>query len=364
VNDRRITTTRDGKPVWIRPRRGCREAEPAARRTLYRTAVAVVTTVLLAGCSHSVGGTGVRGPKFGDQAYFFAGDVALYGQSVSADDVAYLAYLRALRRVDVCGLLTDDALAKVGEIVSYGTFFDFDDCDAQLKVSGSGAPRLVSAELQMSRTLGKPPAFEVGHTGVVAGESCSWLMPVPLSRMPGAPPLPTSAQPIVILSEVGGDDCDFTKPIATALATRLDSGTLPPRDAAASYLVRLAERDPCEVVSALAGQVADWKVRDSQAYHCQFTMRDTVLDVGLRPQIVGTQGVQRIDAAGTEAYLDPASCSAVAFVDAPMQHRLADGRYVDVADTVARPSVTVDDVAGHDCDAAADVVVQAAMLYG
>ena len=30
--DRRITTTRDGRPVWIRPRRGCRGGAPAARR--------------------------------------------------------------------------------------------------------------------------------------------------------------------------------------------------------------------------------------------------------------------------------------------------------------------------------------------
>jgi hypothetical protein len=34
--DRRIANTRDGKPVWIRPRRGVREGAPAARPVLYR----------------------------------------------------------------------------------------------------------------------------------------------------------------------------------------------------------------------------------------------------------------------------------------------------------------------------------------
>jgi hypothetical protein len=34
--DRRIANTRDGKPVWIRPRRGVREGAPAARRPLYQ----------------------------------------------------------------------------------------------------------------------------------------------------------------------------------------------------------------------------------------------------------------------------------------------------------------------------------------
>src|SRR6478735_1340918 len=34
-SDRRIANTRDGRPVWIRPRRGVREGAPAARRQLY-----------------------------------------------------------------------------------------------------------------------------------------------------------------------------------------------------------------------------------------------------------------------------------------------------------------------------------------
>jgi hypothetical protein len=36
TSDRRIANTRDGKPVWIRPRRGVRGGAPAARRQLYR----------------------------------------------------------------------------------------------------------------------------------------------------------------------------------------------------------------------------------------------------------------------------------------------------------------------------------------
>ena len=35
TSDRRIAKTRDGKPVWIRPRRGVRGGAPAAHRPLY-----------------------------------------------------------------------------------------------------------------------------------------------------------------------------------------------------------------------------------------------------------------------------------------------------------------------------------------
>ncbi|GFG71105.1 hypothetical protein MSEN_28250 [Mycolicibacter senuensis] len=35
IGDRRIANTRDGKPVWIRPRRGVREGAPAAHRAVY-----------------------------------------------------------------------------------------------------------------------------------------------------------------------------------------------------------------------------------------------------------------------------------------------------------------------------------------
>src|SRR6202030_2508092 len=68
-------------------------------------------------------------------------------QRPGADDITMLAYLRALRRIDVCGLLTRDALPKVGEIVSVGTLFAFDECDAEVKVSGDSDRRFVSVEV-------------------------------------------------------------------------------------------------------------------------------------------------------------------------------------------------------------------------
>src|SRR6185312_1861439 len=122
--DRPITTTRDGKPVWIRPRRGCREGAPAARQLLYpmplrarSLPIALVVAAAVAACSSPVDGSAVAGPRDVDQAYFFAGDIALYGRHVNTDDVAALAYLRALRRIDVCGLLTGEALGKIGQTV-------------------------------------------------------------------------------------------------------------------------------------------------------------------------------------------------------------------------------------------------------
>lgn len=72
--------------------------------------------------------------------------VPVYGQSVNADDRALLAYLRALRRIDMCGLLTGGTLDKVGEIVSVGTLYAFDECIAEIKISGVENPRYVSAQ--------------------------------------------------------------------------------------------------------------------------------------------------------------------------------------------------------------------------
>src|SRR5262245_2154690 len=85
--------------------------------------------VAISGCSRDIDGSAVMGPRDVDPAYFFAGDVPTYGQQIAPGDVTALAYLRAVRRIDPCGLLTRDAMAKVGEIGSVGTLFALDECD-------------------------------------------------------------------------------------------------------------------------------------------------------------------------------------------------------------------------------------------
>jgi hypothetical protein len=323
-----------------------------------------VTLLALVGCSPPVDGRPVVGPKDVDQGYFFAGDVAVYGQRVDPDDTTLLAYFRALRRIDVCGLLTGAALAKVGETLSVGTIFAFDECDAELKVSGDTARRFVSAELGMSPT-------PVG--------SCDVSIPLELERLPGARPLTASSQPVVRVGLIGPENCELIRRIADAIATRLATAPLPARDAAATYWSRLAERDPCEVLSVLPDPVADWDVPGSGPYTCRFSViraeRTVSLQVRLEPQLVeaATEGRVRIDQQGAEVYMDPVFCSAVSFVDAPLERKVIGRGYLALADVVIRPAVVVD-TEGRDCDSdeplarraedlVLDVATEAARLY-
>ncbi len=338
-------------------------------RRLVSTLAAGAAAATVVGCSTPVDGRAIAGPKAVDQAYFFAGDVAVYGQRVSADDAALLAYLRALRRIDVCGLLTGDALNKIGETLSVGTLFAFSECDSEVKVSGDSNRRFVSVELGLTPS---PDETDVG--------SCDVSIPLALDRLPGARPLNASPPPFVKVELIGAEDCELTTRISGALATRLATARLPARDAAATYWSRLAERDPCEVLSVLADQVAQWDVRGSGPYRCKFEViragRTVPLEVRLEPQLVdvATEGRRRVDQQGAEIYIDPVFCSAVAFVDAPLQRKWIGRGYVDVSDVVIRPAVVVD-TDGHGCDGddprarvgedvVTDVVRAAARLYG
>jgi hypothetical protein len=107
--------------------------------------------VALSGCSRDVGGSAAMGPRDVDPAYLFGGDVPTYGQRVNPGDVTALAYLRAMRRIDPCGLLTREAMAKGGEIGSVGTLFALNECDVDIKVPGEANRHYASIELIFTR---------------------------------------------------------------------------------------------------------------------------------------------------------------------------------------------------------------------
>src|SRR4029077_7525204 len=137
----------------------------------------------LAGCTRSLDGTAAMGPREVDPAYFFAGDVPTYGQRVNPGDVTTLAYLRAVRRIDPCGLLARDALAKIGEIGSVGTLFALDECDVDIKVPGEVSRRYASIEGILNRMVGQPVAFLAAGLPVYESYpgSCDYLLPLNLS---------------------------------------------------------------------------------------------------------------------------------------------------------------------------------------
>jgi hypothetical protein len=335
-------------------------------------AAVLIAAPALTGCSQPVAGHAKAGPREVDQAYFFAGEVPTYGQTVSASDTTALAYLRALRRVDVCGLVSGDALAKIGEISSVGTLFAFDECDLDLKMSGASVRKFVAVELLLSPNPGAAVVFRVGETPVYGNvpDSCDYMVPLDLARLPGARPLHKREQPFVKIDLIGEQDCAVAQRITRAVAERLSTTPLPARDAVAVYPSALAERDPCEVLSAISADVDHWNIGAAQPYECRFGiwrsgLPDVLsLRVHLEPQVVdiATQGRTRREQGGVEVYVDKTFCSAVSFVGAPMQRRLLGGGYVDPRDVVVRPAVVVD-TSGKNCDAVADVTTQAARLY-
>src|SRR4029079_11271553 len=142
-------------------------------------------------------------------AYFFAGAVPTYGQHVNPDEVTALAYQRAVRRIDPCGLLTRAAMTKIGETGSVGTLYALDECDVDIKMPGEANRRYASIEVIFNRMAGQPVAFLAGDLPVYETYpgSCDYLLPLNLSLLPGALPLRQPDQPFVRVGLIADEDC-------------------------------------------------------------------------------------------------------------------------------------------------------------
>jgi hypothetical protein len=315
------------------------------------TALAVLMVVT--GCARAISGS-PRATGY-DASYFFAGEVPTYGQTVSTDDRTRLGYLRALRRIDPCGLLTHDVMAKIGEIGSVGTLFAFDECDVDVKVAGDPARWFLSVELELA------PVDAVHET---SPGSCEYLMPLALSRLPGAQPLPGPEQPALRIGLISQHNCVLVEKVVQALEPRIGSMQLPIRDAVGTYPAQLAQRDPCQLQSAL--HVANWDVRGSRPYACALALRDgTPVRVALQPRLFDpdTDTRARRTRGDVDVFVDTPACSATAYVGRPMQRKLLGGDYVRSADLEIRPAVTVGSTSPH-CDIVTDGAVSAAKLFG
>jgi hypothetical protein len=335
-----------------------------------RAAALLAIVLAFTGCHRGIEGSAAMGSRGVDPSYFFSGEVPTYGQRVAANDVTALAYMRAMRRIDPCGLLTRDALAKVGEIGSVGTLFAFNECDIDIKVPGETDRRYASIEVILHRHSGESVAFLAG--GLPAYESfpgsCNYLLPLNLSLLPGAQPLRTPDQPFVRTGLIGDEDCGFAQRLVRAVAPRLESLQLPVRDAVAAYPAALGERDPCQVLSVLGGEVDRWDIGRSRPYECNFAVKrrgDVVpVQVSLEPQLfdmtIETRELRDRD--GVEIFVDQTYCSAVAFLGPQMQRKLLGGDFVGTGEVVIRPAVVVDS-GGEHCEIVADVATAAAKVY-
>lgn len=326
--------------------------------------------VALSGCGRTIDGAAAMGPRDVNPAYYFAGDVETYGQRVNPDDVAALAYLRAIRRVDPCGLLTRDALAKIGEIGSVGTLYALDECDVDIKVPGEANRRYASIEVILNRTVGQSVAFLAGGLPVYESYpgSCDYLLPLNLSLLPGAQPLRQPDQPFVRVGLIADENCDFAQRLVRAIAPTVESLRLPVRDAVAVYPNALAEKDPCQVLSVVSAEVERWDVTRSRPYECHFGISrgsDVVsMQVSLQPKMydLASETREHRERDGVELLVDPIFCSAVAFVGGPMQRKLVGGDFVGTGEVVIRPAVVAVSGGNH-CDLVTDVATAAAKLY-
>jgi hypothetical protein len=331
----------------------------------------LAVAALVTGCAESIDGTARLGSRDVDPAAFFAGPVATYGQRVSSDDVDALAYLRAIRRIDPCGLLTREELAKIGEIGSVGTLFAFDECDVDVKVPGEADRRYVSVELTQTHVDGQPVVFKAAGLPVYEAYpgSCDYMVPIDLSRLPGAPAARGVDQPFVRIGLIADGNCEFVQRLVRALAPRLVALHVPLRDAVAAYPAEVAEHDPCHVLAALAGQVGHWDVAHSRPYECDFVLQRIGFDaaplrVSLEPQSydMATETRTRLDRDGVEVFVDQGSCTAATFVGPALRRKLVGGSFLPTGEVVIRPAVVVAAGPGH-CDAAITVAAAAAKFY-
>ncbi|AQA02783.1 hypothetical protein BVC93_10460 [Mycobacterium sp. MS1601] len=305
----------------------------------------LLAAALLSGCGAV---SGVPLPAADDPTVFFDGPAASFGQRVSSPDRIRLTYLRALRRIDVCGLVDRAALSRVGEIQSLGSLFALNQCDVEVKVPGRAAPSYISAALELTTPHG-PEILTVESLPVSEAYdgACEYLIPVNLADLPGASPLFGPEQPHLRVSMVAESDCATVRRVASVIAERVAGGSLPVRDGAAAYTTALAERDPCEILAALpAGDIGYWNVPGTGPYRCEFGI-DSGPDGGtvpmvlsLRPRLVDA-AVEGREHTGADVYLDRRSCSALVFVGPDLQRRLGNGALADTGDISIRPTVEV-----------------------
>jgi hypothetical protein len=326
---------------------------------------------IVTGCAESIDGTARIESREVNPAVFFADPVPTYGLPVKSTDVDALAYLRAIRRIDPCGLLTRDDLAKIGEIGSVGTLFAFDECDVDVKVAGESDRRYVSMELTQTHVNRQPVAFHAAGLPVYEAYpgSCDYLVPVDLTRLPGAPPPRGLDRLFVRIGLIADENCEFVQRLVRALAPRLAEMHLPLRDAVGAYPAEVAEHDPCRVLVTLSNQVGFWDVEHSGPYECDFVLQRVGFDatrvqLSVEPQAYDmvTDLRTRLDHDGVEVFVDQATCSVAAFVGPALRRKMVGGDFVAASALMIRPAVVVNAGPGR-CESAIEVAAAAAKFY-
>ncbi|MFA4084462.1 hypothetical protein ONA92_22445 [Mycobacteroides salmoniphilum] len=303
---------------------------------LRRGAAALAILLVATGCTRTVIGQARGGePALGADS-FFRGDQPDYGQKLTAGEKATLAYARALRRVDPCGFAANlKDYGDPGQVVG-----DFQICYASVKVTGDPSLTEVSYEYSMQDKRDTSVAFQVGSVPVYdTGSECEYEVPLGLERLPGAPASPTLQAVLTVSAYLYGSDeysdpdCRLAKQLVTAIAKDLPTG-LQPRSALSAYPIKLAERDPCEILGEYPGKAREVSVDLlGDPFGCDFALSDSDIDYSVEL----TSSVDDFPDEYVESHRDgvtyfhnedtstPTGCHALALVGDPLYPKDAGG---------------------------------------
>ncbi len=238
----------------------------------------IATVWAIGACSTVVSGIATGRLSAPTGQTLFEGPVPTYGQTFTEKQTALLAYLRALRRVDPCGLLL--MLKDIGAPTYISG--DVGGCFGSVKVAGSASPSSVGLSLILGDYSREKPEFRVDGTPVfhTAG-TCLYEFPIALDKLPNAPKLTRGAgTPALRVVVVDGarsglvPNCTMAQPVIGVLA-KMNPADMPVRDALSAYPIKIAERDPCEILGEYPGQANE--VRQSlfgDPYACRFSLQD------------------------------------------------------------------------------------------
>lgn len=200
-----------------------------------------------------------------DPSAFFAGELPAYAHDLDGASRSTLLVLRAIRRVDPCGLVPKDDLAKSAPSLT-GTAPGGapDTCKLSFEDDGPGEWFEVGLVPEADRSSGEE-YFEVDGQAVYQGRSddlaaCSFFFDTGLAKYPGAPRDVPDAK-IQVRAYRHDNPCGLATAVATAIVKAKSAG-LPARAGAEKIL----DQDPCAVVAGAEQAKVDFA--DTTAYRC------------------------------------------------------------------------------------------------
>ncbi|TDZ80377.1 hypothetical protein DE4587_00228 [Mycobacteroides salmoniphilum] len=326
----------------------------------------------IAGCTNVVSGNATGGLSAPTGQTLFAGAVPTYGQTFTQNQTILLAYLRALRRVDPCGLLL--MLKDIGapEYISG----DIGGCFGSIKVTGTASPSSVGLSLMLGDYSREKPEFTIDGVPVfhTAG-TCLYEFPIALDKLPDAPKLKGAKVPALRVVVVDGmrsalaSNCKMAQPVIGVLA-KLNPADMPVRDALSAYPIKIAERDPCEILGEYPGKADD--LRPSlfgDPFSCRFSLQgsDTQFELSIRTGIDAPSRLREEIRDGVEYFhgQDGSMCTSMVRLGKPLYARDVPGGAMQENSTPERIFIEVlsFSLKNADCASTREMVDKAVRIF-